>query len=276
MSTPAPTPESSRPTTPEVRLQRLTGTIVEQGFDKAILPMGATEYHGDHMSYGTDSFIAEAYAESFARALGNTLVLPVIRYGISPHHMGYRWTMTLRPETLDRMVRDIADSLVHHGIRKLLIVCAHDGNPPVAMNAGRLLSQQQGLTVAVFNSGTAKAQIRLADGRGLDPDHGGESEMAALLYAAPETARPDLATNRPIERASVPLEVLGMFEDDRPAGFSGNAADATGEEGAEIIARLTDLMVPFLRALDANGWTRGPWMHTYRPEEWQGADPAAG
>jgi creatinine amidohydrolase/Fe(II)-dependent formamide hydrolase-like protein len=66
-------------------------------------------------------------------------------------------------------------------------------------------------------------------------------------------------------RASLPVDLFGNFEDDRPAGYSGNAADATAEEGAEIITALAGMVVPFLRELDRQDWKRGPWMHQYQP-----------
>jgi creatinine amidohydrolase len=80
----------TRPTTPEVRLERLSGqAVADGGFDKAILPIGATEYHGPHLPYGTDTLTAETLAEAFARELGGTLVLPAIAYGVSHHHLAW-------------------------------------------------------------------------------------------------------------------------------------------------------------------------------------------
>jgi creatinine amidohydrolase len=247
-----------------VRLERLTGTIVEQAYDKAILPMGSTEYHGAHLPYGTDTIAAESYAEAIARELGNTLVLPALDYGVSPHHLGFKWTLTLRPDTLTLVVRDIGESLVHHDIRKLLIVTAHDSNPQPAMNAARMLSQDHELTVAVFNNGQARSRALLAGTWDIDLDHGGESEMSLVLYGAPETARLDLAVNRPGLRANLPVDLVGMFHHDRPSGYSGNAAQGSAEEGEAMIKAIAADVAPFIRELDRNGWTRGPWMHEYQ------------
>ena len=134
---------AQRPSDPEVRLERLTGqAVADGGFNKAILPIGATEYHGPAFPYGTDSITAETLAESFARELGGTLVLPTLAYGVSHHHLAWPWTLSLRPDTLALVVRDIAESLLRHGVSKLLIVSAHDGNPPAATVAARVLSQE--------------------------------------------------------------------------------------------------------------------------------------
>jgi creatinine amidohydrolase len=250
-----------RPTEPEVRLERLTGqAIADGGFDKAILPIGATEYHGPHLPYGTDTLTAEAFAEAFARELGQTLVLPALDYGVSHHHLPWSWTLSLRPDTLTLVVRDIGESLLAHGIRKLLIVTAHDGDPPPAINAARLLAQAHDLNVAVFSGWQGKARALLAGRRDIDLDHAGQSELSVILYAAPETARPDLATRQPNQRMDAPLDIIGGFDLTVPLGYSGDASAATADEGADIVAALTGLVVPCLRELDANGWRRGAWL----------------
>ncbi|MDQ3547873.1 MAG: creatininase family protein [Chloroflexota bacterium] len=252
---------ASRPSAPEVRLERLTGqAVADGGFDKAILPIGATEYHGPAFPYGTDSVTAETIAESFARELGGTLVLPTLAYGVSHHHLAWPWTLSLRPDTLALVVRDIAESLLRHGVQKLLIVSAHDGNPPAATVAARVLSQEHDMSVAIFSGWQGKARASLAGERDIDEDHAGQSELSMVLYAAPATARMDLATHQPNQFMDHPVDLIGGFEGTVPLGYSGNAAAATPEEGEAIVTALAGLVVPFLRELDSRGWKRGTWM----------------
>jgi creatinine amidohydrolase len=256
----APTPPR-RPAAPEVRLERLTGAAVaDGGFDKAFLPFGATEYHGPSMPYGTDTIGAETFAEAFARELGQTLVLPSLAYGVSHHHLAWPWTLSVRPDTAALVIRDIGEALLHHGIRKLLIVTAHDGNPPPANVAARILSQEHDMSVAIFSGWQGKARALLAGTRDIDLDHAGQSEMSLTLYAAPETARLDLADRQPNQFMEHPIDVIGSFAGTVPRGHSGNAAGGTADEGADIVAALTGLVVPFLRELDNRGWQRGTWM----------------
>jgi creatinine amidohydrolase len=252
---------ASRPTEPEVRLERLTSqAVADGGFDKAILPIGATEYHGPAFPYGTDSITAETLAESFARELDGTLLLPTLAYGVSHHHLAWPWTLSLRPDTMALVVRDIAESLLRHGVHKLLIVSAHDGNPPAATVAARVLSQQHDMSVAIFSGWQGKSRAALAGERDIDLDHAGQSEMSMVLYAAPELARLDLATHQPNQYDGHPVDLIGGFEGTVPLGYSGNASGGTAEEGAAIVTALTDLVVPFLRELDSRGWKRGTWM----------------
>jgi creatinine amidohydrolase len=158
------------------------------------------------------------------------------------------------------VVRDVAGSLVTHGIGKILIVSAHDGNAPVAQAAARHLSEDHHISVAVFSGWQRKSRAALAGTRAIDLDHAGQSETSLTLYAAPETVRLDLAPAEANEPASPAIDVVGSFADLVPRGYSGDAASGTREEGEAIVAALVRLVVPQLRLLDAHGWKAGPWM----------------
>jgi creatinine amidohydrolase len=249
----------------DVRLDRLTGHAVGNGrYDKAILPLGATEYHGPHLPYGTDTIAAETLAAAFASALEHTLVLPPMPYGVSHHHLAFPWTLSVRPDTLSQVVRDVAESLVQNGITKLLIVSAHDGNAPVAQTSARHLSQDHHISVAVFSGWQRKSQAALAGTRTIDLDHAGQSETSLTLYAAPETVRLDLAPAEANEPPALAIDVVGSFADIVPRGYSGAAASGTRDEGEAIVAALVRLVVPQIRQLDAHGWKAGAWMRGQR------------
>lgn len=252
---------SERPATPEVRLEYMTTDSVEgKGWDKAILPVAATEYHGPHLPYGTDSFGAETVAEAIARGMGDMLVLPTITYGVSHHHLSFPWTLSIRPETLICLIRDIGEGLVHHGIRKLMILTAHDGNPGPAEAAARILHQDHGISTAILNGWQGKGARWLAGEWDIDEDHGGQSELSMVMYGKPETARPDLATAQPNQFMDIPFEVVGDFGGTVPKGYSGDGTKASVEEGKAIVDAVVANVVPFLKELDDSGWKRGSFM----------------
>ena len=250
-----------RASEPEVRLGYLTGEIIDSArYDKAFLPIGATEYHGPHLPYGTDTLTAEAIAEGIARELGDGLVLPPIAVGVSHHHLPWKWTLSLRPDTLMLVIKDIAESLLQHGIEKLVIVSAHDGNPGPSEAAARILSQEHTMKVAIFRGWQGTAARLLAPDWDIDGDHVGQSELSVVLYVAPETANQAAATVQPNQFTDLPLELIDTFDGTVPLGYSGDATQASAEQGEAIIRALVNHVAPFIRELDARGWKRGTWM----------------
>lgn len=244
-----------------LHLERLTPKEVrEGGFDTAVLPVGATEYHGDHLPYCTDTLMATALAERFAAEIGTALVLPPVAYGMSLHLIAWPWTMSVRPETLTAIVIDVAESLLAHGITRLLVVPAHDGNPGPIEQAARELNDRHGMTVALFSGWQSLSRRLLAGRYDIDLDHGGSSEMSIVLYTAPDLARQERAVDVPNQRMDEPVRVFGPFSNVVPHGYSGQPSKGSAEEGSAILDAIADHVGPFLRDLSANGWVNGAWM----------------
>jgi creatinine amidohydrolase len=238
----------------------------EGGYDTAVLPVGATEFHGNHLPFSTDTIAADALAHRFAWEIGTAVVLPSLSYGMSLHMLNWPWSLSLRPETLTNTIIDIAESLWKNDIRRLLVVTAHDGNPPCAENAARELNDRHGMAVAVFSGWQGMAQRLLAGTEfESDEDHGGRSEMSMTLYAAPHLARQDRAVDLPIQNASEPVNVRGPFSNVVPHGYSGAPSQGSAAEGAAIVDAIAAEVGPFLRNLAANGWMNGSWMSGIEP-----------
>jgi creatinine amidohydrolase len=235
--------------------------VREGGYDTAVLPIGATEFHGDHLPYATDTLTAEALAVRFARELGSALILPALDYGVSPHLLSWPWTISLRPATMIALVTDVAESLLDHGIERLLVVSAHDGNPGPVEVAARELSHARGMSIALFGGWQGLARRLLAPaGREIDLDHAGQSELSMVLCLRPDLAHPEWAVDVSNQRMDHPVRVFGPFNAVVPAGHSGAATRGTAEEGAAILDAIAAHVGPFLRELAANGWRTGSWM----------------
>ena len=234
--------------------------LMSRGVDTAVLPVGATEFHGDHLPYGTDTIMAEALSLRLAAELDTAVVLPSLAYGMSLHLMAWPWTLSLRPDTLTTVVIDIAESLLNHGVTRLLVVSTHDGNPPCIENAARELNDRHGLAVAMLSGWQGLAQRLLRGTHHIDQDHGGQSEMSIVLHAAASLARQSDAVDVPNQRMDHPVRVFGSFDNVVPHGYSGPPTKGTAAEGAAILDALTAHVAPFLHDLAANAWTNGPWM----------------
>ena len=100
----------------------------------ALLPVGAVEQHGPHLPVMVDAGLNQAIVE---RALGllpegtPVLVLPMTSYGKSDEHRDFRGTLTLSAETLGRVWHEIGVSVRRAGVRKLLFLNSHGGQPQV-------------------------------------------------------------------------------------------------------------------------------------------------
>ena len=71
---------------------------MDQGFDTVLICAGSHEQHGPHLAEGTDYIIGRALCGQVVRRIGHALVAPVIRPGLSVHHMNHPGSLTLRPE----------------------------------------------------------------------------------------------------------------------------------------------------------------------------------
>lgn len=149
-------------TLPELERIRLEGVVV---------PLGSFEQHGPHLPYNTDTLIAEGVSKFVAEKI-NALVAPAITLGVSPEHMDFWGTVTVKPDTLKKMLEDVCESFREHGIKKVIIVNAHGGN----VEAIRGLESD---AVRVFNV------TELVE----DYGHAGEIETSIMLYLHPKRVR---------------------------------------------------------------------------------------
>lgn len=102
--------------------------LQQQGIKMVILPVGATEQHGLHLPVGVDTFSAIAVAHGVSANTGIP-VLPPLSYGCSLGH-SQKWpgTISLRPETLARLVLEIAEWVYSAGFSRLLLLNGHVTN----------------------------------------------------------------------------------------------------------------------------------------------------
>ncbi len=95
----------------------------------AIIPIGAIEQHNEHLSLNLDIVLSTFISQQVALQLyPQVTVAPSCPVGYSPYHMARKGTLTLRKETLQAFIYDVAKSLKTHGIRTILVVNGHGGN----------------------------------------------------------------------------------------------------------------------------------------------------
>lgn len=155
----------------------------------AVLPWGATEPHNLHLPYGTDSTQAERVAVEAARIAtergASVVVLPTIPFGSNAQQLDTPLTIDLGPSAQAAILADVARSLDHHGVRKLVVLNGHGGNDFRAMV--RELQPRIGVFLCVADWWRATDARAHFDEPG---DHAGELETSVMLHLEPGLVRP--------------------------------------------------------------------------------------
>jgi len=114
--------------------------------DKSIpvlLNIAATEQHGAHLPVATDRLIGELFSARLDQRMSSeVLILPPVAVGCSDHHMGFSGTLSLSHNTFIAVVKDIVQSVLHHGFHKIILLNSHGGNQGVM----QVIVEQLGFT----------------------------------------------------------------------------------------------------------------------------------
>src|SRR5687768_5146513 len=111
-----------------------------------VLPTAATEQHGPHLATGHDSFIVAEIARRAGQKVGDAatvIVTPVLTFGSSDHHLAFGGTLSLRTETYLLVLKDLLNSMIASGAKKVLVLNGHGGNHELNELAVRDVSREQ-------------------------------------------------------------------------------------------------------------------------------------
>jgi creatinine amidohydrolase len=240
----------------------------------AILPVAAMEQHGPHLPVSVDATIN---AGILARALelvspdATVLALPMQSIGLSVEHVRFPGTLTLSAETLIAVLTEIGRSVGRAGVRRLVILNSHGGQPQVVEIVCRRLRADDMFAVSCMAS-----QLGLPPGMVLSRNeqhhgiHGGLVETSLMLHLRPDLVRMEHAADfrsawlaREGEMSLLtPEGGIGFgweTQDLHAAGALGDASAATAARGAAILehqaARFATLLEE-VRRFDLGNWMR--------------------
>ena len=98
-------------------------------FESVIIPTGSIEQHLDHLSMNLDIEMSRYIATQAAKKLyPKTLIVSPISFGIAEHHMYFPGTLSAKPGSWLSILFDILESILRHGLKKILILNGHGGN----------------------------------------------------------------------------------------------------------------------------------------------------
>jgi creatinine amidohydrolase len=107
---------------------------LKAGSTTAIIATGGMEPNGPWLVTGKHNYVLKTNCEAIARKLGNALCAPIVEYvpegRIEPPsgHMRSPGTISLREETFQALLTDIAHSLKVHGFKNIIMIGDSGGN----------------------------------------------------------------------------------------------------------------------------------------------------
>jgi len=218
----------------------------------AVLPVGAVEQHGPHLPVRVDAAINAgivARAVALMPADCMALILPMTAVGKSDEHLAFPGTLTLSHETLARVWYELGECVHRAGIRKILFLNSHGGQPQLLEIVCRDLRVKLGMFAV---SAMWSHLIDLDELFGAEENrhgiHGGQIETSMMLHLHPDLVDMKRAENFvplsvEIERESDLLAPEGgarfgwQAQDLHPKGACGDATKATAELGKITVER---------------------------------------
>jgi creatinine amidohydrolase/Fe(II)-dependent formamide hydrolase-like protein len=226
---------------------------------KFILPLGATEQHGPHLTLDCDTFTASQFAQLAAQRSSGCIVMPALPYGHTMDTSGFCGTVHLSAATFIALLLDIAASVYRHGFRKLVLFNGHGGNTGAAQAASREilmhLAGPAGRPVTDFHVHYyASPYVPVWNAhpewmQGRDFGHACEMETSVLLALDGNKVRMDKAGEEYLDGDEETVWRPRDMATGAPGGVHGAPRYSSREKGEAILEEMIKLMVGFLEKI---------------------------
>lgn len=173
----------------EVRWTKMTPDELDAAIERmplAIVPAGSLEWHGPHMSTGSDYIRGDAICQGVARRLCGGVVLPATWVG-APGFCNWRGTISFTPALVKQVALELYRELEKCGFEWIFVHLAHAGQMQVEAWQGAA-DQHRDIGFAqihVSHGLSGPFETRLGGG------HAGPDEAAQLMAADPDSVHLD-------------------------------------------------------------------------------------
>lgn len=185
-----------------VKMNDLTWTELKERIDEGayiIVPVGATEQHGEHLPICTDSYFAEEICFRVAEQTGN-IVAPTVAYGtnslpLSGGGQGFIGTVSIDGDVFIKHLCNILQELIRFGFKKIIVYNWHGENASYCWEAAWQATDKgknKDARFQVFTHGIDAFDEELLnrafqnDFPSWNRDHAGILETSMMMYMKPE------------------------------------------------------------------------------------------
>jgi creatinine amidohydrolase len=229
--------------------------------DRVFVPLGATEQHGPHLAYCTDSLLATEACRRIASIIGG-VVAPAVPYGLSGDHLGFPGVPYLSVRTFIGVIQDVARTLASGGFRSIVFVNGHYSNVMAISAAIAEVGEDlpEGAFVTGFNYWDALPPEELAAFIGAEVGlHANVGETSAVLAVDPTLVDMDEALREypDFEIPATPAMVgafffsrMGTTSSVLASGVWGDPRDSTAELGETFLSQIADSGAKFVTAIE--------------------------
>lgn len=223
---------------------------VKDGKTTVLIPIGALEQHGHHMSMNPDVLLPTAIAQQVAQRIDG-LVAPAIAYGYKSqqksgggNHMP--GTTSLDGLTLTSTIKDVLKELARHGVRKVAMVNGHFENSMFIVEGVDLALRElrwegiQDFRIMVLSYWDFVTEATIAaiypDGfPGWAVEHGGVLETSLMLHLHPHLVDMSKVVDHP-PASFPPYDFFPVKPEWTPgSGCLSSAKNASAEKGALLL-----------------------------------------
>lgn len=215
-----------------------------------LIPLGSCEQHGRHLPVLVDTIQVSAIAARAEETLGDrVLLLPALWLGSSHHHKDFPGTVSVRPSLYSEMIKDITNSILQAGFRRILFINGHGGNKvPAAQALSELVCDSDAADDAYLALISWWELDHEALREGMESEsisHACEYETSLMLRLRPDLVNLDAAREAPMALDNDWVRSEGVvgskvalfrrFYRFTAAGSMGKPTAATADKGAHLL-----------------------------------------